>query len=133
MTRVTYAKGVTAASIAAGPLVALRPIATSLTYNWGELGQWLMVAPLILAFTLPFSFALSLLPNAIGAALLGRAGRGNIGLRLWPVWAMAGAGLGWTIDWALALANGHGEPSPLFALVGLPCALICRWGTRWAD
>lgn len=133
MQNVTYAKGVAVASAAAGPLFILPPFLVSALWNPADLPNRTLLFIIALFLAVPFGFIISILPNVLATWLLARFGRENVGVRFWPFWALAGAGLGWAIDWAVTLTSGSGVPGPMFALVGLPCALICRWGTRWSD
>lgn len=133
MRGVTCAKGVAVASAAAGPLFIAPPFVASVLWGPGDFTNKVLLFTLALFFSVPFGFIASILPNLLATSLLAWLGRENVGVRFWPFWALAGAGLGWTIDWLVVLTSGSDVPGPLFALAGLPCALICRWGTRWSD
>lgn len=128
MTRPRFLGGVLLASTLIGPLtvVATTLLSVSSARDLSEL--WSI--PFAVIAALPLGFAVSLLPNLAGSALLAWAGRGNLGLRLPPVWAMAGAAGGWGIG---ALWTPIAETQGVAAGIGAVSALLCRSMTRWQD
>jgi hypothetical protein len=129
--RATNAKGVAAASAAAGPLF----LAALAMANAPPIGSTQEVGPgLVFAvFSIPFGFAIAALPNYMATALLVRLGHHNAGVRLPVFWALAGGGFGWGLDAMIAAVSRAPTQTPLFALIGPSCALLCRWGAHWAD
>lgn len=135
MTRapVRFARGVLLATLAAGPLFVL-PLVVVLPSAPNGAAQAAPALLLMLPFSIVFGALISAIPNLLGATVLGALGAGNIGARLPVFWALAGAGAGALIEWAFtATQPDGGGPTLLLAGTGAGCALICRWGTRWAD
>ena len=131
------ARGVLAATVAAGPLFVLAvwtAAAQSGVVAWSDLrgaGAAGVVAAML--FAVPFGMALGIIPNLAGAAALAALGRRNDGVRLPVFWALIGAGLGGLADGTIVATGGTTGFVPLFTPVCLACALLCRAGTRWID
>ena len=130
MTRVCFLPGVALASGLIGAIVATGGLATALA-NDGDPGLTFASAPFVIMLAVPVGFAVSILPNFAGAALLAWAGRGNIGARLPIVWALVGAGGGGAL--AVALGGVSTPPVTTLAAIGAVSALLCRWKTTWND
>jgi hypothetical protein len=130
---VTFAKGVTRASIAAGPvflasaaLVTTASAPQAVAVDASSLLLLFLVAPAIVIGGL-----LALLPTLIGTALLANIAGSNAGARLPAFWGLVGglvAGGGATM-----FEDVDGVTTAAFAATGAICALICRSGTRWPD
>ncbi|HEX8484197.1 hypothetical protein [Sphingomonas sp.] len=130
---VTYARGIGAACLAAGPifLASLGLFSTIASPDPVPVGSagWLMLVvlspPVLLAGAL-----LAIVPSLLGTLILARIGCGNAGLRLPAAWAVAGGFAAGTISAALA---ADVTMIATFAATGVVCALACRSGTRWLD
>jgi len=131
-----YFKGVIIASLTAGPIVALPPIAVAIVVQPDDWGRSIGAMAGVLLFALPIGFIVSFLPNLIGAMVLARIGRTNIAARLPILWLLAGAGLGAALGIVWESATGStvsGGAAAVVAVVGATNAGICRWFTRWQD
>jgi hypothetical protein len=135
---VFIAKGILISSVAAGPifvavlgmeaLYASLPKAVPVPGNGSGILMLFLIIPVV-----AFGFFAALLPNAVGAWLMGNLGRHFAFAQLAPIWAATGS-LG--VVSALALGGWFAEDQStgLSALIitGAICALICRHYTRWA-
>ena len=71
----------------------------------------------------------SIVPNAVGTAVLGVLGKNLAGARLTSVWIMTGAIVG--AAFAIGVAPADARLIAFFATIGGTCAAICRGFTRW--
>ncbi len=140
MDRGTYKAAAMFASLAAGP-VFLASMALAVWANDTPTTYILAVQPeavggaiVSLVLVIPFGFALSVIPNLIGAWFMHGLGIGNFGARLPVAWALAGAGaagmpFAFMSDWSSA-----GAPlGTAFAITGASCAAIAHRFTTWRD
>lgn len=130
----SFLPGVMLPSVLVGPIVALGGGMIAAGADGAIEG--LAAAPVVIVFSLPFGFAVSIPPNLPGAALLGWLGRGNVAARLPMIWALAGAAAAGML--AVGLNRGipeadTPEPDTVAAMAGIGAlsALLCRWKTRW--
>jgi len=84
-----------------------------------------------LLFAIPVGIIIAIVPNIVGTAILARLGSGNIGLRLPPIWALAGAA-------AVAIpltvfADARNPAAHGLIATGAISALLCQRGMRWPD
>jgi hypothetical protein len=141
--RVFFAKGVFVSSIAAGPIfIAVLGLATvyatlpkalsveAIDSGLGAIGAVLFgsIAALL------FGFVVSVLPNALGGALLGHLGLHSETARLPLVWALSGSVF---MAIPIALAGGlradSAMPAAVLIITSGICALIVRRYTRWVE
>jgi hypothetical protein len=136
---VFIAKGILISSVAAGPifvtLLGIEALYTSLPKAMPVPGDSSGVLMLFLIIpVVAFGFFAALLPNAVGAWMMGNLGRHFEFAQLAPIWAATGS-LG--VVSALALGGWFvaDQSTGLSALIitGGICALICRHYTRWAE
>lgn len=123
-----------------GPGLGWLPAAWRRRETWRVVGRFVLLGPLIgglpyawLVFTLPFIYAVGVLPAFVAGVLhatwLGSAGAGRRRPGVAPRAAMGAlAGLGAAALTPLLLAPAFGEPSATFALViaahGVPAAML---------
>jgi len=136
MTRVRHVgSGAVLASLAAGPLF----LAVAAT---GELldGNPIVLTPneveLIAGaiwLAMIFGWFVAIVPNLLGALLMGRLGRDNVVARLPVMWSLAGAALGGGAIWLTWTGEDRVGASSQMAAVAALCALVCRARVRWID
>jgi hypothetical protein len=131
VTRARFLPGALLASVLIGPLVgAVGLVASALTDRDTALTTF-YASPLVLLFAMPVGFAVSIVPNLIGTAVLAWAGRENEGVRLPALWALVGAAAGWGLGLGLARGSSTNTGPAMLAAIGVASALLCRWRTRW--
>lgn len=130
--RVRFFGGALLASVAAGPIV-LTPFAViGLLPSRPEItASEIQYLPLILMLGTAFGFVVSFVPNMVGAGLLACAGTRSRAARHWIVWAVAGFALGSLVG--AVMFQRLVAANTALGGVGMLCAIICRWRTRWID
>lgn len=132
MRGVTIRGGVTAATLASGPVFVL---AMAVIQAAGWRGQYADYSGLLmlLLISVPFGAIIGAIPNWIGASLMAASGRENVGLRLPVMWVLAGAGAGAAIGGIAGGSDDGSTATAFMALIGAICAGTCRLFTRWDD
>ena len=114
------------ASLAAGP-VFLTAIALA---DAPSAQGWIngFAALLLFPVTIPFGFAVALIPTIVGTLALYSLGRVAAIFRWWPFWGSAGALLGWAM---IAPSNQIADDNWPWLITGAACALVCRARVDW--
>ncbi len=123
------------ASLAGGPLLAAM-------IGTGDLlsGNPVVVDPNVamaviggVPVTMIMGWAFAIIPNLLGASLLGWLGSYNIGTRLPMFWATAGGAAAGLPAWLFSPPSPSPGPTAAMAGVGAVSALLCRAKVRWED
>ena len=89
--------------------------------------------PIAMFMLLPAAWIVAIVPNLLGAHLLGWLGRGNVGVRLPAVWAIAGAAAAGVPAWLMSGIDDTWRTPAAMAGIGAVNALLCRAKIRWDD
>ena len=132
MKDVTWGAGVALATALAGPIFATPLL---IVMSWPDISvQGVIVSVLGMIFlTMPIGAILSIIPNTVGAALLGWLGTHHPAARHPLAWLLTGVALGALIGFAAVPDLRHPGAMLVMAAVGAACALLCRRGTEWID
>lgn len=134
--RTTIGKGVLIATLCAGPAgTVLFGLFAAIRWPGSVIdltGRDVALIPVALFLSIPIGAVVAAVPNLIGTAALAMPG-GRYPVARHPlIWSVAGLIAGAAIGRAM---SGDVEPFAIawLAATGLVCALLARWGTRWAD
>ncbi|HEU4969588.1 hypothetical protein [Sphingomonas sp.] len=132
MAKAEYAAGLLYGIFAAGPAfvagLGIVEIAGARAALPTQAGLYAALAVL----SVPFGAIIGCVPVMFGTGVLGWLGKYNIGSRLPPVWALAGAAMAGVPAWMVNHREA-GDAMAAFAIAGALSALAARAGTRWVD
>lgn len=131
MRGVSFGLGVVSATCAIGPLVVLAIVAYDLATDPPADTGMMMAVPVALFVGLLVGGFVSVIPNVVGAALLGWLGCHERWARHPLLWLATGIVLGGAIG--IVVGDGEQHLPLVFAAAGGVSALICRRGTDWDD